>query len=133
MQLPPTILSIDKSGKKKKGLEKSPKKDSKGSVHEKLKQKGDNGIKKSVPANSTTSDISNSERDVSDGDGTEDSNDESKTTPRNGKNKPVPQSKRVGLQPPRTLETTLFDRLEKMYGPRIKRMLEVQYRSVLLF
>ncbi|PPR00946.1 hypothetical protein CVT24_000253 [Panaeolus cyanescens] len=32
------------------------------------------------------------------------------------------------LVPPRTLETTLFDRLEKMYGASIKRMLEVQYR-----
>lgn len=33
-----------------------------------------------------------------------------------------------GLRPPRTLETTLFDRLEKMYGTKIKRMLTVQYR-----
>ncbi|KAL1725364.1 P-loop containing nucleoside triphosphate hydrolase protein [Schizophyllum commune] len=32
------------------------------------------------------------------------------------------------LRPPRTLETTLFDRLEKMHGPSIKRMLKVQYR-----
>ena len=32
------------------------------------------------------------------------------------------------LRPPRTLETTLFDRLEKMHGPGIKRMLKVQYR-----
>lgn len=29
---------------------------------------------------------------------------------------------------PRTLETTLFDRLEKMYGANIKQMLEIQYR-----
>jgi DNA polymerase alpha-associated DNA helicase A len=46
----------------------------------------------------------------------------------------VPSTQRVlrtgpkGLQPPRTLETTLFDRLERMYGPSIKRMLTVQYR-----
>ena len=32
------------------------------------------------------------------------------------------------LTPPRSLETTLFDRLEKMYGPGIKRLLNVQYR-----
>ncbi|KAH9916918.1 AAA domain-containing protein [Fomitopsis serialis] len=32
------------------------------------------------------------------------------------------------LRPPRSLETTLFDRLEKMYGPGIKRLLNVQYR-----
>ncbi|WVN87678.1 uncharacterized protein L203_102864 [Cryptococcus depauperatus CBS 7841] len=32
------------------------------------------------------------------------------------------------LQPPRTLETTLFERLEKLYGPGIKRVLNIQYR-----
>ncbi|KAK4686643.1 hypothetical protein P7C73_g3483, partial [Tremellales sp. Uapishka_1] len=32
------------------------------------------------------------------------------------------------LRPPRTLETTLFDRLERLYGNGIKRVLEVQYR-----
>lgn len=36
--------------------------------------------------------------------------------------------KRTKLSPPRTLETTLFDRLEKMYGAGIKRLLAVQYR-----
>ncbi len=34
------------------------------------------------------------------------------------------------LRPPRSLETTLFDRMEKLYGPDIKRMLNVQYRYV---
>jgi len=33
-----------------------------------------------------------------------------------------------GLKPPRTLELTMFERLEKMYGPEIKCMLTVQYR-----
>ncbi|WVR06790.1 hypothetical protein IAU60_003825 [Kwoniella sp. DSM 27419] len=32
------------------------------------------------------------------------------------------------LQPPRTLETTLFERLETLYGDGIKRVLQVQYR-----
>jgi DNA polymerase alpha-associated DNA helicase A len=36
-----------------------------------------------------------------------------------------------GLKPPRTLELTMFERLEKMYGPGIKRMLTVQYRCVI--
>jgi DNA polymerase alpha-associated DNA helicase A len=35
-----------------------------------------------------------------------------------------------GLKPPRTLELTMFERLEKMYGPGIKCMLTVQYRCV---
>jgi DNA polymerase alpha-associated DNA helicase A len=46
-----------------------------------------------------------------------------------GTNPPVVKALRRGaLEPPRTLETTLFDRLEKMYGPGIKRLLNVQYR-----
>jgi hypothetical protein len=38
---------------------------------------------------------------------------------------------RTKLKPPRTLETTLFDRLEKLYGEGIKRVLKVQYRYVI--
>ena len=33
------------------------------------------------------------------------------------------------LRPPKNLGTTMFDRLEAMYGSAIKRMLNVQYRS----
>jgi DNA polymerase alpha-associated DNA helicase A len=36
--------------------------------------------------------------------------------------------RRTELKAPRTLETTLFDRLERIYGPGIKRLLAVQYR-----
>lgn len=39
----------------------------------------------------------------------------------------------VPLSPPRSLETTLFDRLLAMHGPRMKRMLNVQYRSIISF
>jgi DNA polymerase alpha-associated DNA helicase A len=49
--------------------------------------------------------------------------------------KPEKRRKKLGgdgLRPPRTLETTLFDRLESMYGPSIKRMLTVQYRRASL-
>lgn len=35
---------------------------------------------------------------------------------------------RPQLRPPRTLERTLFDRLERLYGAGIKRVLQVQYR-----
>ncbi|KIO11179.1 hypothetical protein M404DRAFT_128024 [Pisolithus tinctorius Marx 270] len=42
--------------------------------------------------------------------------------------RPKKPEKRPILRPPRTLETTLFDRLEKMYGPGIKRLLNIQYR-----
>ncbi|ORX35634.1 putative DNA helicase [Kockovaella imperatae] len=38
------------------------------------------------------------------------------------------KTKVTSLIPPRTLETTLFQRLESIYGPGIKRVLQVQYR-----
>lgn len=34
------------------------------------------------------------------------------------------------LRPPKDLSTTLFERLERMHGSSIKRMLEIQYRYV---
>jgi DNA polymerase alpha-associated DNA helicase A len=40
-------------------------------------------------------------------------------------------SSRCRLTPPQTLELTMFERLEMMYGPGIKCMLTVQYRCVL--
>ena len=39
-----------------------------------------------------------------------------------------PSVRRTRLEPPRTLETTMFDRLERMFGAGIKRLLSVQYR-----
>ncbi|WWC61895.1 uncharacterized protein I303_104481 [Kwoniella dejecticola CBS 10117] len=35
---------------------------------------------------------------------------------------------RTTLKPPKTLETTLFERLESLYGDGIKRVLQIQYR-----
>jgi len=35
------------------------------------------------------------------------------------------------LRPPKTLRATMFDRLEAMYGGKVKRMLDVQYRYVI--
>jgi hypothetical protein len=40
---------------------------------------------------------------------------------------------RPTLRPPKTLETTLFDRLEYLYGEGIKRVLQIQYRYVSSF
>ena len=40
--------------------------------------------------------------------------------------------KRPVLKPPQTLETTLFDRLERLYGQGIKRVLQIQYRCVMI-
>lgn len=41
---------------------------------------------------------------------------------------PKKVKKPITLRPSKTLQVTLFDRLERLYGPGIKRMLTVQYR-----
>lgn len=64
-------------------------------------------------------------------DATSDSSADEEELPDDDKKLPIEkkrQRKPRSLRPPRSLETTMFDRLEKMYGPGIKRMLNVQYR-----
>ncbi|CDO68285.1 hypothetical protein BN946_scf184799.g12 [Trametes cinnabarina] len=124
MQLPPTIISVDKKDKKK---------DKSISAPEKNKQKASNAGKaskdspsKTAPAVVESSDVGPSGSSDEEGD-TEiaaDPEEPLKAAPRDPRK---PGSQAV-LHPPRTLETTLFERLEKMYGPGIKRMLTVQYR-----
>ena len=124
MQLPPTIISLDK-GKAAKKAPSSP--DSKPS--------GNSGAKKStapvtdqpkapeVEAESGVEDA-HSDEDEGDPELAVDPEEPLGSTPQNLRktgSKAVPR-------PPNTLETTLFERLEKMYGPGIKRMLTVQYR-----
>ncbi|KAF8916657.1 AAA domain-containing protein, partial [Mucidula mucida] len=99
LQLPPTVLSLDKAKKEKKAKAPAPK------------------AKKNAPkAKPQTEDASDS--------------DDSASTEAEETEKPVvsAKSKSPSLIPPRTLETTIFDRLERMYGNKIKRMLTVQYR-----
>ncbi|KAK0205341.1 AAA domain-containing protein [Desarmillaria ectypa] len=110
MQLPPTVLSVTKDSKTKTNKkEKHP------------------ATKKS--ADSKSKDSQKSKPGIiagSDSEGTNSNSEEEELT-----QAPVVASrapKTPSLKPPRTLETTLFDRLEKMYGPSIKRMLQVQYR-----
>ena len=101
MQLPPTILSLDNKKKDKKPAPSS-----------KVAKDGELSQARGSDENSDSdSETSSSEGSLLDG---------------------VAQmsisSKPSGLVPPRTLETTLFDRLEKMHGNNIKKMLEIQYR-----
>jgi DNA polymerase alpha-associated DNA helicase A len=119
MQLPPTILSTNKE--RKKDLDKSGAKASakakpqaKASVIVHQKQQALTNIcgRGSSSGNSESA-TSDDEEDVTNGGVRIEEN---------------LKENRKPLKPPRTLETTLFDRLEKMYGPGIKRMLNVQYR-----
>lgn len=107
MQLPPTIISIDKE-KKDKGKKKS----------KQPTNRSGKAVKAEKPPKDTPEPppLSGSENSSSAVSGDE-----------MIKANPPSMSKPV-LIPPRTLETTLFDRLEQMYSSRIKKMLEIQYR-----
>lgn len=126
MQLPPTILSI---GNNKKAKAKAGKSAS-------IATNKSSGLKKEVTVKT--------EHEEPVEDGASSGTDENKSEEEQeieGEEAPTPEplpsklktltTRRIELMPPRTLETTLFDRLEKMYGPSIKRMLKVQYRFVL--
>ena len=134
MQLPPTIISIDKNRKEK----------SQGKISSESKAASAKRSSTSTPKppGKPADEVAKGEDDddeasadegqagSSDDEGdpalTVDPDEPLKSTPKDPRkagSKPV-------LRPPRTLETTLFERLEKMYGPGIKRMLTVQYRSV---
>ena len=122
MQLPPTILSLD--DKKKKKAKEAPRPTAKPSASnsKKAATKKDPVASVEIPKDPPESDS----------DLPEDSNSED-TLPKAAANLSLnPTTHRTKLVPPRTLETTLFDRLEAMYGASIKRMLEVQYRFVML-
>ena len=146
MQLPPTILSLNKHEKKNKQAKPSENQRKDGS-----ESKGASTML-SEPDESEAPSIDNSQEDATDSSSETSSDSESESihgdvviaeeatvhaadapadAPENENPSESPKkrsSKRPGLRPPRTLETTLFDRLERMYGPGIKRLLNVQYR-----
>nr|GAT50155.1 predicted protein [Mycena chlorophos] len=121
MQLPPTVLSVDKKAKKEKEKTKAAKKS-----EPKAKQKKSTSVSAPAPPAATSESDSSGSHDGS----SDDDDDEEKPQPTAKEARPVkPKREHVPLlRPPKTLETTLFDRLEKMYGKGVKRMLQVQYR-----
>ncbi|KAI0088229.1 P-loop containing nucleoside triphosphate hydrolase protein [Irpex rosettiformis] len=127
MQLPPTILSVDQHRKSEKKALPSQKEQTQTAMKPPVTAKD---IEPVIPEseNSTVSD----EESSSSKSETEDEEDEEPPAAvkaaLNKTSKPRKLKKKQGLRPPRSLETTLFERLEKMYGPGIKRMLNVQYR-----
>ena len=127
MQLPPTILSIG-NNKKAKAKAKhvasiSTNKSSRSKKEATVKAEPEEPVEND--SGSGTDEDKSEEEQESDVEGEEAQTPE----PLPSKLKPL-TTRRIELMPPRTLETTLFDRLEKMYGPTIKRMLKVQYRFV---
>ncbi|PIL23999.1 hypothetical protein GSI_13750 [Ganoderma sinense ZZ0214-1] len=125
MQLPPTIISIDKGKEAQKSPPSSTAKPSMKPGTKKLAStlETERGKASETEAESGDEDT-HSEEDEGDLELAVESEEPSQSTPRN----PRKAGSKAVLRPPRTLETTLFERLEEMYGPGIKRMLTVQYR-----
>lgn len=135
MQLPPTILSIDKHKKKTSGTA-TPKK-SASTANDQKKSQESAASKSQLPEEDegTSSSDADSEVESVKGDKIMAQDATIEVSEGGPQSNPKPDKKtqkeakgRTGLRPPRTLETTLFDRLERMYGPDIKRLLNVQYR-----
>lgn len=143
MQLPPTILSLDRHGQKEKIKDLDRKVTDSPEVPQKSSKSADS-VKSStkenvLPQTLQESELSSSENGTgTDSDGDSESvkgdviiaEEDVKAVIDNSETKPERPSKRLVLRPPRTLETTLFDRLEKMHGRGIKRLLNIQYRCV---
>ncbi|KAI0807382.1 P-loop containing nucleoside triphosphate hydrolase protein [Fomes fomentarius] len=128
MQLPPTIISVD--GKAKKEKVKSTPSQASSTKKAGAGKSAQSKASEKPPAKEESDEESNNEEHSESSDNEDNSGltlDPDKPLksppkdPRKASTKPV-------LRPPRSLETTLFERLEKMYGPGIKRMLTVQYR-----
>ena len=145
MQLPPTILSVEKKvkearerakGKGASGVSSGAKKPLTGKMTKATK---DSIISSAAEPQTSPNEMpSSDDREVGSSDESEGSVGEAEPevelrasenkAMKSKDDKRLGETRRTGLQPPRTLETTLFDRLEKMYGPGIKRVLNVQYR-----
>ncbi|KAJ3880768.1 AAA domain-containing protein [Lentinula edodes] len=139
MQLPPTVLSLDKRRKQQsKGASASSQNSQTKTSSGKSKVKP-NLAKNATPIRPSSDSRKDEENAGNDSkspstpdSGTEeesagsgsDDDAKSETVVANTKTR----SKMPILRPSRSLETTLFDRLESMYGSGIKRMLNVQYR-----
>lgn len=125
MQLPPTILSLNEKKRKKE------KEDKKAAIKPKTEIPQNQPVE-AVQGAEPISDAESegSENDEEDPIVAEEASAEPEESPEVTKKVPKKAKGRGELRPPRTLETTLFDRLENMYGPGIKRMLNVQYRYV---
>ncbi|KAG8889191.1 hypothetical protein FRB99_004007, partial [Tulasnella sp. 403] len=122
MQLPPTVIAIDKS----KGKTKPTTKTQTSSSTKTKKKKADAG-REATPV-SLGPDASKVGDAAGDGIDEIEIDKGLQETPPVVKPTKTLKSSSPELKPPPSLEVTLFDRLESMYGPQLKRMLTVQYR-----
>lgn len=137
MQLPPTILSVDKPVKQGDSTKTSSKphnvklarnNPSSARPTPSVEKSAEDGEEPGLPDSDTDM---NSDTDADQEELSENNMDVATPSQPVMITKKRPKGQR-SLQPPHSLETTLFDRLEKLYGPDIKRMLNVQYRYVVI-
>ena len=126
-QLPPTILSVNKRERNTKPKGPAPPKSS----HSDLQPRGNEEISQSdgvdILEGDTTSESASDDGAIAPQLQSSERTPVTSNSQRNNKKATTARTRSL-LRPPRSLETTLFDRLEKMYGAGIKRMLNVQYR-----
>ncbi|KAF9515834.1 hypothetical protein BS47DRAFT_1371885 [Hydnum rufescens UP504] len=136
LQLPPTIMSTHEKTVKKDPAPKNNEKNHPQRLGWNLQQCLQGHINQNSPTQITVPPSNSSESQLPNTDPTSSSSSDSdeplipedselsKAVPR----KPKKTHHSGVLRPSRSLETTLFDRLERMYGLNVKRMLTVQYR-----
>lgn len=138
MQLPPTILSVDEMRRKPQTVTKPKKPETAKKTNNRSRIVKSSPAPKDLNASTQVSAPIASEGEANSLSESEASDSHEENFPEGGtdvlqkpatdRSKKGNQVKLTGLRPPRTLETTLFERLEKMYGPSIKRLLNIQYR-----
>ncbi|KAJ3719124.1 AAA domain-containing protein [Lentinula guzmanii] len=134
MQLPPTVLSLDKRKNQQKKGATTPKSQVKNTNMKPQGKLAKNSEPNNPPQSHFGEEGKSSSGGSDDGAKSFESGTENESSGNRSDNNEIvvkthkPRSSTPVLRPSRTLETTLFDRLESMYGPDIKRMLNVQYR-----
>lgn len=126
MQLPPTTIFVDKGKEAKEVPSSLTTKSSVKSDTKKPVPPAMEGTRVTEKEAESSDEDSQSDKDEGDPEPVADPEEPLGSAPGNAKN----AGSKAVLRPPRTLKVTLFERLEKMYGPGIKRMLTIQYRLV---
>jgi DNA polymerase alpha-associated DNA helicase A len=123
LQLPPTVISSNEKKQKSKVKDNSRKTSTSKSITKKPQGKSTASGKASSKSSLATkeSDAISTENQLG-----SDSEEDEAYDLKIGKR----DLKRGTLTPSKSLEVTLFDRMERMWGDEIKQMLEVQYRCV---
>jgi DNA polymerase alpha-associated DNA helicase A len=131
LQLPPTVKSIDKKNSKsqrKVSAKAAGKSTSKGKPTDAKALGKAKATPPPAPVTFPTSDGEEDDDTSDDDNGDDETEPPPPSKPTGGK---IKEPRQLGiLHPSKSLEITLFDRMEKMWGEDIKQMLTVQYRCV---